>query len=420
MRNIAKLSLLFITTLTISCTKKSQWLEINGVTAGVNTMSIVLAKPDQDLMRDSIIEIPVKNGSFHYKSKLENPEFVELYLGDVRENRGGRYMRLFLENEKIDLVIHKEDEFDKNIVNGGKLNQEYQKYKQSLDATFNSRSQVLYDSIDKLDENDEYFSDFAKVLHAELQESKTEEEALKIRIKLRNLKDGDQHLSSKAQKIMANLRAINKEEKRFQQKYIENNSTIVSYGLFIHDLLSLSKNKDFDVNWSRKVYQKLSVAHPNHRYNELALNLLNAIDNIKVGKKYVDFHSSDLNGQPVKFSDEIKGRITLLNLWSTWCNSCIVKSRTMIPVYNEYKDKGFAVIGVAGEYKNKERLTRCLEKENWPWLTWVELDQQNDIWLKYGRQNMGGGIFLIDSNGKILAIDPTAEEVRKELKILLD
>jgi hypothetical protein len=88
----------------------------------------------------------------------------------------------------------------------------------------------------------------------------------------------------------------------------------------------------------------------------------------------------------------------------------------MVPLYNEYKDKGFTVVGVAGEFKNTDKLVEFFEKEKWPWLNLVELDEQNNIWQKYGVDGGGGGIFLIDKNGEILAINPTADEVRKVLE----
>src|SRR5690606_30127293 len=144
-------------------------------------------------------------------------------------------------------------------------------------------------------------------------------------------------------------------------------------------------------------------------YNALALNLIDAIDNIKVGKNYTDFSAPDLNGSIVRLSDKIKGKVALLDLWATWCGPCITKSKAMLPVYNEYKDKGFVVIGVAGEFKNTNSLVKILEREKWPWLTLVELDKQNNIWQKYGADNSGGAIFLIDQEGTILAKDPTAE-----------
>ncbi len=92
----------------------------------------------------------------------------------------------------------------------------------------------------------------------------------------------------------------------------------------------------------------------------------------------------------------------------------------MVPLYDEYKDKGFTIIGVAGEFKNTDRLVKFLKKEKWEWTNLVELDRKNKIWQKYGVDGGGGGIFLIDENGLILAKDPTATEVRKELESRLN
>lgn len=418
MKSITQFSFLLITVLFISCaTDKEKFLEIDGIVVNTETKSILLIKPNQDMRFDSLIEIPVVNGIFHYKSKLENPEAVNLFLGEAIENGGGRFMPLFLENEKIYLTIHSEEEFDKNIVNGGKLNLQYKKYKQNFETEFNDKINPLHDSISELFKNDEYNSDKVKALYAELKESKSQDKNIVIYKKIDDLRKADKHLSPKAKILEDKLKPIYDEQKKFQQEYIENNPTIVSYSFFLQDLI-YNKEK-IDVTLAKMNYQKLASANPKHPYNELALNLLNAIDNIKVGKKYIDFAAPDLNGHIVKLSNEISGQVALLDLWATWCGPCIAKSRTMVPLYNEFKDKGFTIVGVAGEFKNTDRLDKFFEKEKWPWLNLVELDEQNNIWQKYGVDGSGGGIFLIDKNGEILAINPTAEEVRKELEARL-
>lgn len=415
MKSITKFSLLLIAGLLFKCASENEkFLEINGKVVNSETKSILLIKPNQDMRFDSLIEIPVVNGMFYYKSKLENPEAVNLFLGEAKENGGGRVMPLFLENEKIDLTIHSEEEFDKNIVNGGKLNLQYKKYKQNFEAEFNDRIKPLQDSMRVLFEKDEYNSDTVKALYAELRDSKSQDVNIVIYKKIDDLTKADKHLSSKAKILEAMLKPIYEEQKKYKQEYIEINPTLVSYSFLLRDLIYNKENVDIPL--ARKNYQELSKANPNHPYNELALNLLNAIENIKVGKKYIDFSAPDLNGNIVKLSNEISGQIAVLDLWATWCGPCIAKSRTMVPLYNEYKDKGFTIVGVAGEFKNTDRLVKFFEKEKYPWLNLVELDEQNNIWRKYGVEGGGGGIFLIDKNGEILAINPTADEVRKELE----
>lgn len=419
MKSVTKFSLFIVALILFSCSgEKEKSLEINGKVVNTDTKSILLVKPNQDMRFDSLIEIPVDSGKFYYRSKLENPEAVNLFLGEAKENGGGRFMPLFLENERIDLTIYPEEEFDKNIVNGGKLNSQFKKYKQNFEAKFNDQVKPLQDSIGALFENNEYNSDTIKRLYTELNESKGQDKNVVIYKKIDELRKADKHLSPKAKVLEDKLKPIYEEQKRFQQEYIENNPTIVSYSFLLQDLIYNEERVDIEV--AKKNYQKLSKANPNHPYNELALNLLNAIENIKVGKRYIDFSAPDLNGNIVKLSDEIDGQIAVLDLWATWCGPCIAKSRTMVPLYNDYKDKGFTIVGVAGEFENTDRLVKFLEEEKWPWLNLVELNEQNNIWQKYGVDGGGGGIFLIDKNGEILAINPTADEVKKELETRLN
>ncbi|WP_053970221.1 TlpA disulfide reductase family protein [Mangrovimonas sp. ST2L15] len=419
MKYITKFTLLFAILFFLNCSKeKEQSLLLSGKVIGTETKSILLVKPNQDMRFDSLIEIPVENGKFYFESKLDNPEAVNLFLGEAKENGGGRFMPLFLENKKIDLTIHSEEEFDKNVTNGGNLNAEYTKFKQNFENKFNNRIKPLQDSISALFKSDEYHSDKAKLLYAELRQTKNQDEKVVIYKKLDDLEKSGENLSPKAKELDNKIKPIYEEQKLFKQNYIENNPNLVSYSFFLDNLIFNKEN--LDVNSTKKTYKILSDAHQNHPYNELASNLINAIENIKIGKKYTDFSAPDLNGNEIKLSEIINGKVALLDLWATWCGPCIAKSRTMVPLYNEYKDKGFTIIGVAGEFKNTDRLVKFLEKEKWQWTNLIELDRQNNIWQKYGVDGGGGGIFLIDENGIILAKDPTAEEVRMELESRLN
>ena len=134
MKIITKFTLLSITIFFLNCSpEKEQILQINGTVINTETKSILLMKPNQDMRFDSLIEIPVINGKFHYEKKLSSTEAVELFLGEAKQRGGGRFMPFFLENEKIYLTIHSEEEFDKNTIAGGKLNAEYKKYRQSFE-----------------------------------------------------------------------------------------------------------------------------------------------------------------------------------------------------------------------------------------------------------------------------------------------
>lgn len=226
--------IVFLTTIFFfNCSpKKEQELQLYGKTIGTDTKSIILLKPNQDMRFDSLIEIPVENGKFYFESKLKNPEAVTLFLGEAKENGGGRYMPLFLENGKIDLTIYPEEEFDKNVVEGGKLNAQFKKFKKSFEDKFNGRIKPLQDSISALFKTDECNSDKAKSLYIELKEAKNQDEKVVIYKKIDDLKKSGQNLSPKAKELDDEIKPIYEEQKVFQQNYIENNPTIVSYSFF--------------------------------------------------------------------------------------------------------------------------------------------------------------------------------------------
>ncbi|WMI66765.1 TlpA disulfide reductase family protein [Aestuariibaculum sp. YM273] len=405
---------------------KQKLLQLRGEVIGTDSKSIMLIKPNQDPRFDSIIEIPVVDGKFYYEAKLEYPEAVNLAFAESVKNGAYRPMPLFLENESIELTIYGEQEFDKNSVQGGNLNAKYNEFNKSLENKFNNKLKPLQDSMLRLSKNDAYHSDKARVLYAELRESKNQDENIIIYKKLEKLRESGQYLSPKAKEIEGKLSLIYDGQNAFKHEYMSTHNSLISYYLLLNDLQSYSRYKDYynketiTVDLAKETYNALKETNPDHPYNKLAGNLIDAIENIQVGKPFTDFSAPDLNGSEFKLSNQIKGKVALLDLWATWCGPCIAKSRTMVPVYNEYKDKGFTIIGVAGEFKGTDRLTRFLEKEKWEWLNLVELDRQNNLWQKYGVDGGGGGIFLIDENGIILAKDPTADEVRIELESRLN
>lgn len=59
-----------------------------------------------------------------------------------------------------------------------------------------------------------------------------------------------------------------------------------------------------------------------------------------------DFEVKDSNGQSFHLAD-YKGKVVLLNFWATWCGPCKVEIPWFIEFEKNYKDKGFAVVGVS-------------------------------------------------------------------------
>jgi thiol-disulfide isomerase/thioredoxin len=100
-------------------------------------------------------------------------------------------------------------------------------------------------------------------------------------------------------------------------------------------------------------------------------------------------------------------------LWAPWCGPCRRRSRELIPLYEKYKNNKLIIVGVVGGIKDIEAYNVAIEQEKYPWKNYVEIKNQNKIWEKYNISKAGGGIFVINNKGKILAINPSIEDLEK-------
>ena len=91
----------------------------------------------------------------------------------------------------------------------------------------------------------------------------------------------------------------------------------------------------------------------------------------------------------------------------------------LIPLYEKYRDKGFTVLGVAREASSDKAMRMAIERDGYPWINLIELNDTNNIWKKYRAGNAGGRIVLVDSDGTILAVDPETDEIEAHLSRLL-
>lgn len=133
---------------------------------------------------------------------------------------------------------------------------------------------------------------------------------------------------------------------------------------------------------------------------------------VAVGGQYIDFEAPDMEGKMHRLSDMMEGaELTLLDLWASWCGPCRRGSMAVLPLYEQYKEHGFCVIGVARESEDLSDLQRAIKQDGYPWPQLVELDDRIHLWSQYGCNNAAGRKFLLDREGTILAIDPSVEEL---------
>jgi len=73
-----------------------------------------------------------------------------------------------------------------------------------------------------------------------------------------------------------------------------------------------------------------------------------------------------IDGTKFKVSDK-KGKVLLLNVWGTWCGPCRAEMPTLIALQDQYRDKGFEIIGLNvgdgnGIPETNEQINRFVEQ----------------------------------------------------------
>ena len=69
-------------------------------------------------------------------------------------------------------------------------------------------------------------------------------------------------------------------------------------------------------------------------------------------RQHLDFTLTDLTGKTWKFSD-LRGKDVLVNFWATWCPPCRKEMPDLDALYQRFSAKGFVVLGISDEERQK-------------------------------------------------------------------
>jgi thiol-disulfide isomerase/thioredoxin len=171
-------------------------------------------------------------------------------------------------------------------------------------------------------------------------------------------------------------------------------------------------------------YAKLS---PEVASSSVGKQLKMGIDKLKlgtVGTKAAQFSSSELRGGQLSLAD-YKGKYVLLDFWASWCVPCRKGNPHLINVYNQYKSKGFEIIGIADDDRAPEKWKKAVEDDKigiWKHVLHglkgipgsVGFDSSNSILEKYNVSVLPTKI-LIDPNGVIVGRYGNDDDLDKKL-----
>lgn len=126
-----------------------------------------------------------------------------------------------------------------------------------------------------------------------------------------------------------------------------------------------------------------------------------------------DFGLSTIDGGYITLK-ELKGKVVLLDFWAEWCGPCKRATPIVVSLYNQYKDRGFIVIGMnLDDESDLDKVLDYIKKNN---INYPITIKGFSVAQKYGVSGIPR-FFLIDKEGKIaLSITGLTLTLENDLK----
>ena len=128
-----------------------------------------------------------------------------------------------------------------------------------------------------------------------------------------------------------------------------------------------------------------------------------ATEATKVGALAPDFTLRDLDGRNESLSDHLGKDVILLDFWATWCVPCGAEMPELQTIYDQHKDKGFVILGIAMD--GPETVAQVAGYARRYGVTFpVLLDEETKVVGVYNPKHVAPLTILIDRKGQVARV----------------
>jgi thiol-disulfide isomerase/thioredoxin len=133
--------------------------------------------------------------------------------------------------------------------------------------------------------------------------------------------------------------------------------------------------------------------------------------------KPLDLQFESVDGSPVDLA-ALRGKVVLIDFWASWCPDCIRETPTVRSVYQKYKDKGFAVIGISLD-KDQQAMSNYIARKLIPWPQYFDgKGWGNDFAARFGVRAIPE-LWLINQRGEVVATDVSADQLEAKVSQMM-
>jgi peroxiredoxin len=119
-------------------------------------------------------------------------------------------------------------------------------------------------------------------------------------------------------------------------------------------------------------------------------------------------------------TDDLKGKVTLVNFWATSCVTCVAEMPKVIATYDKYKGRGYDTLAVAMSYDPPSYVVNFVETRKLPFK--VAIDNTGAVAQAWGDVRLTPTTYIVNKRGEIVKRyvgEPDFAELHKLIEKLL-
>ena len=133
-----------------------------------------------------------------------------------------------------------------------------------------------------------------------------------------------------------------------------------------------------------------------------------------VGEKAGEISLPDIKGNNLSLSS-LQGKVVLIDFWASWCGPCRRSEPDLKKLYEKYQSKGFEIYGIS------------VDEDKFAWKTAIKQDKINWLHVNDDKGVVAGkwnvmfipNTYLLDKTGKVVAVNPSHEQLNELIQKLL-
>ena len=99
-------------------------------------------------------------------------------------------------------------------------------------------------------------------------------------------------------------------------------------------------------------------------------------------------------------TEQLKGKVTLVNFWATSCTTCVAEMPEIVATYNKFKDKGYETLAVAMSYDPPAYVVNFTESRKLPFK--IAIDNTGANAKDWGDVKLTPTTYLLNKRGEIV------------------